>query len=250
MHLSYEYFLIKSEEAEDIESLNQLFLSILEPRGFDRMGLSLRTDFPEYGVKAQIAAAHNMPEPMIEAYHKNHLIDVDPVMKLATQISDMFKWSDVETMRPLNNKEERFMGMLKKSGLHHGYYIPLWGCNTLAGVGIASSQYHEGHEIHSDFVSVVTRQYYNSYLRLRKKEALKNNIPAEPRPVVWTNLKPREDEILHMIARGYKDPEIAKLLGVSPHTIDGHVRNIYKKLGAKTRTEAVAIALSHHMMWV
>jgi DNA-binding NarL/FixJ family response regulator len=56
-------------------------------------------------------------------------------------------------------------------------------------------------------------------------------------------LSSRESEILGLLARGLTGEEIAKLLVLSPETVRTHVRNAMEKLGARTRTEAVVIAL-------
>jgi NarL family two-component system response regulator LiaR len=53
----------------------------------------------------------------------------------------------------------------------------------------------------------------------------------------------RELEILQMMVSGESNPEIAERLVVSRSTVKFHVSNILMKLGATTRTEAVAIAL-------
>lgn len=56
-------------------------------------------------------------------------------------------------------------------------------------------------------------------------------------------LTTRELEILGMMVSGESNPEIAERLVVSRSTVKFHVSNILMKLGATTRTEAVAIAL-------
>lgn len=53
-------------------------------------------------------------------------------------------------------------------------------------------------------------------------------------------LTEREHEILRAIAAGQTTPEIAEQLVVSPHTVRKHVEHILEKLGARTRSEAVA----------
>lgn len=49
----------------------------------------------------------------------------------------------------------------------------------------------------------------------------------------------RETEVLRLVARGYTVDEVAKALGVSPHTVQTFVRRIYTKLQVGTRAEAV-----------
>ena len=53
----------------------------------------------------------------------------------------------------------------------------------------------------------------------------------------------REREILTLLARGSTDVQIAEVLSLSPATVQTHVRNAKAKLGARTRAQAVALAL-------
>lgn len=52
-------------------------------------------------------------------------------------------------------------------------------------------------------------------------------------------LTPRESETLELIARGYTYAEVAQLLGVSLSTVQTHIKSMYGKLAARSRTEAV-----------
>lgn len=56
-------------------------------------------------------------------------------------------------------------------------------------------------------------------------------------------LSEREHEVLELVVKGFTFPEIAKLLGLSPHTIGTFVRRIYRKLEVRSRSEAVFEAL-------
>jgi DNA-binding NarL/FixJ family response regulator len=52
------------------------------------------------------------------------------------------------------------------------------------------------------------------------------------------NLTQRESEILSYVAKGYQDKEIAEKFFLSSETVRTHLRNIYKKLHVRSRTEA------------
>ncbi|MFC1542640.1 LuxR C-terminal-related transcriptional regulator [Pseudomonadota bacterium] len=52
-------------------------------------------------------------------------------------------------------------------------------------------------------------------------------------------LTDREGEVLNLIAKGYSYNEIAESLELSTNTIRAHIRNIYRKLAVKSRSEAV-----------
>jgi len=49
----------------------------------------------------------------------------------------------------------------------------------------------------------------------------------------------RESEVLALVAKGFSFAEIARLLKVSPHTVNAHVKKIYQKLAVHSRGEAV-----------
>jgi DNA-binding NarL/FixJ family response regulator len=53
------------------------------------------------------------------------------------------------------------------------------------------------------------------------------------------NLSPRENEILGLLAKGFRYKEIADALSISIETVRTHVGNIYEKLHVHSRTEAV-----------
>lgn len=57
-------------------------------------------------------------------------------------------------------------------------------------------------------------------------------------------LTDRETEVLALIAGGYSNKEVAQMLSLSPHTVKVHARNIYSKLGVRTRTQALIRAKS------
>lgn len=52
-------------------------------------------------------------------------------------------------------------------------------------------------------------------------------------------LSDREREVLQLVSKGYRVPEIAVLLAISPHTVSSHIKNIYGKLEVSSRGEAV-----------
>ena len=52
----------------------------------------------------------------------------------------------------------------------------------------------------------------------------------------------RELEVLQELASGYSNKEIAARLGLSPNTVKTHVANLFEKLDARRRTEAISKA--------
>jgi DNA-binding CsgD family transcriptional regulator len=57
------------------------------------------------------------------------------------------------------------------------------------------------------------------------------------------SLSRKEKEILLLISRGYSSREIAKLIFLSPNTVNTHRKNIIRKTGTRNILEAVALAI-------
>jgi DNA-binding NarL/FixJ family response regulator len=61
-------------------------------------------------------------------------------------------------------------------------------------------------------------------------------------------LTSRQREVLELLADGLPYDEIAKRMGVGPETARTHAQNAIARLGARTRTEAVAVALRRRLI--
>jgi DNA-binding NarL/FixJ family response regulator len=57
------------------------------------------------------------------------------------------------------------------------------------------------------------------------------------------SLTPREIDVLRLVAGGETNSAVAHRLGISVHTVERHLANLYPKIGARGRTDAVAYAL-------
>ncbi|GAA4334727.1 response regulator transcription factor [Pigmentiphaga soli] len=71
-----------------------------------------------------------------------------------------------------------------------------------------------------------------------------------PRAPLAQALTPRETQILWGIAKGFTYAELAEQLGISRQTVPVHVKNIYRKLEANNRSEAVFEASRLGLIWL
>jgi len=72
----------------------------------------------------------------------------------------------------------------------------------------------------------------------RARQAARGAPPSSP-------LSEREREVLGLLAAGESNAEIAYRLGISIHTVERHVANVYRKIDARGRADATAWALRH-----
>ena len=75
------------------------------------------------------------------------------------------------------------------------------------------------------------------------KKYLPSQLAVELAEHVGEAVTPREVSILKLVAAGNRNKDIAKQLCIAEDTVKGHVKRIMEKLGARDRTQAVAIAL-------
>jgi PAS domain S-box-containing protein len=81
-----------------------------------------------------------------------------------------------------------------------------------------------------------------------RKQAELSRVVASPRPSGLPALSPRERQVLTLLADGQTSAETAAALGIGEETVQTHVRRAMTKLSARTRTQAVAIALRYGLL--
>ncbi len=74
--------------------------------------------------------------------------------------------------------------------------------------------------------------------------------PGDAADELASALSPREREVLALLAEGASNKEIARALALSIHTVKFHVASLTEKLGARSRVEAVAIAIRAGLVMV
>ncbi|MBP5791394.1 MAG: response regulator transcription factor [Kiritimatiellae bacterium] len=74
---------------------------------------------------------------------------------------------------------------------------------------------------------------------------IESMIKTDPHPPELTE---RQQKILEATSKGLSSEQIASRLGISAYAVNQHLDVIRRKLGAQSRTEAVAIAIRKHLL--
>jgi DNA-binding NarL/FixJ family response regulator len=64
----------------------------------------------------------------------------------------------------------------------------------------------------------------------------------------YETLTPREREVLHMVAEGYSNVEIADYLSISPRTVEVHRANMMNKLGLRNQAGLIRYAIQRGIL--
>ena len=80
--------------------------------------------------------------------------------------------------------------------------------------------------------------------RLRRLD--RRRVPVVPR--VAAKLSKREMEVLRLLAEGFEQDDIARELYISRKTVGTHIEHILRKLGVRSRAQAVALAYREELL--
>jgi len=99
---------------------------------------------------------------------------------------------------------------------------------------------------------VITKPIDTEHLLRAVRDALRHDIHIDPpengrrsvEVIGFSQLTPREREVLQLITNGQSNKEAGRLLGISPRTIEVHRARVMEKLGAKNTADLMRIVLT------
>jgi DNA-binding CsgD family transcriptional regulator len=78
-------------------------------------------------------------------------------------------------------------------------------------------------------------------VRITRQRRSRYDLP----PSGWGSLTSREIHVTRLVAQGLSNPQVAASLFLSRHTVDFHLRQIFRKLGISSRVELARIYVDH-----
>ena len=119
------------------------------------------------------------------------------------------------------------LGFHRKSGAAHGVDVPLKQLGALA----------------EQLQNLVSANILQGMLEQQNaQDALRDTLyPSADEGRELALLSPRERAIAEFVRQGRLNKEVAYITGLSEHTVENHLRRIYRKLGIHNRTSLVAL---------
>lgn len=175
----------------------------------------------------------NWPGQWFDRYLKLNYFHSDPVVRLVRRSGRSVIWSQSLKLQALSSKSKRIMDEASDFGLVDGLTIPLHSQNGIDGVFSVAGRRAKLTPAEVTLLEIVATRAHRRLLDLAPTAA----PPREDCSVTKT-----ESECLTWCVSGKTDREIAAMTGRSPRTIQTHIGNLQRKLGAANRAQLVAEA--------
>jgi DNA-binding CsgD family transcriptional regulator len=188
------------------------------------------------------ARAHGWPVQLLELWWKRHA-----ALKMPLYIRCRFE--HLPFIVSLDHKRRRDAGrdspdevqitsLIRDMGVRSMLVVPLHlskgriGMVMWAGAGSAESVEDIVEDFEGDLIAIGYR-----FMGISTK-ALDGPVHVHDER---SRLTPREWDCVRTLAQGYREAEVAELIGIKHVTVRFHLENVVHKFGCKTRTQAVAL---------
>lgn len=217
----------------DIDALKHVFNRALERYGvsaFTYGGIRL----PRSGSPDPVILT-TYPDPWVSHYVERGYQQRDPVVRLGQSAFLPFAWTELDPLGPEREVLEEGRGV----GLKTGLSVPAHGAlGEFALISMASA------ESEREFAASLSEHQHELYVLAMHFHACVAELSATRAKHPEVKLTRRETEVMTWIAQGKTTWEISEILRISEPTVVFHCENAKKKLGAFSRSYAVAKALS------
>ncbi len=176
------------------------------------------------------------PDAWRRFYIGSGMIERDPIVDALANRSEPFTWSDLRADGSLSPAAANTLNeATSQGGWVEGLVVPVSRSGRKVGL-VSLVGRHRG--VSSEavaFLSLISVALHSHVRSLLGHQG----FAAPP-----SGLTPREIECLKFVARGKSDREISQALSIAVSTAHEHVENAKRKLGAGSRSETVAVAVS------
>lgn len=180
------------------------------------------------------------PPWVADMYREEVFPDHDPVLDYCREnLTPTFFGKEFECQNPnLPEPRRRYCEALTQADVHSGIIVPI---HTRSNVDWGTFRFATN--LSNDGLTRFAAEHASTVMLAGTIafETIRALVKAEQ--AVEIGLTPRERECLLWLAKGLRNEQIAHRLGLKPVTVEFHLANARNKLGARTREQALAIAL-------
>lgn len=201
--------------------------------GFEFCAIGVRLPYPLSNPRVELVS--NYPAPWQAHYASEQYLVRDPSVAQASRDSSLCVWDD----QLFANEPEMWSGA-RSAGLRYGWFmssVETSGAASMLTLARSSEPITQTElAANAQKMSWLTTATHFAYAKVLLQQQFR-----EPQP----QLTPREVEVLRWTGDGKTSSDIADILSISDNTVNFHIKNAIKKLGANNKTAAaVKAALS------
>jgi LuxR family quorum-sensing transcriptional regulator LasR len=235
-----EGFSVFSKRPHEKDWENQL-RKVLKGIGFEWYLLSLGDPQSTRDPFSRITTTY--PEAWIDRYKSKHFIRVDPIVKHCCENLAPLLWENERCQA--SGATVEFWGEREKYGLRRGISIPLRHNDMVGSLNAAYLADNEDAQQSQWSESIGSLFILVPFLLegIKKKRELSTVCT-----ITTPSLTGREAECLKWSGVGKSSWEIGHIIGCSERTVNFHVGNATRKLGAYNRRQAVGVAIAQGLI--
>jgi DNA-binding CsgD family transcriptional regulator len=191
------------------------------------------------------------------AYIQNDFVHSDPALARVRRTNTPFHWGNLKLPERQGRKrppELKMMEAARDHGFRQGFVVPFHYRDRLGAVHSSSTVFFWEDEAH-DFDKLLVCHRHELHLLMiywvqRAMDIVnrdQRNAPSILKPADAAEaikLTGREKEVMAWAARGKTAADTAQILGISPETVEGFVKQALRKLNASNKTHGVAKSIA------
>lgn len=238
--------------AQDMDQRLTLMQKAAEPLGFSALVYDYTPVFctpDRQPLRPNVMKTINLPGSFEKLWMHENYFAMDLVQQVCQTTARPFVWShlggdDRILGRSWLPEQQPVVRYLRDSRLTCGLTVPIHSPNgalsTVTGIRIDPEASFANDARHN--IAAFT------LLALELIDALQADLDDEMRGCNYMRLSPREIECISLSAQGCTAEQIAARIGRSLATVTFHLNNAARKLGARNRTQAVALACHYQLV--
>ncbi len=235
MASDFETFLETTQRAADVGALNACFYDAIRDEGYENLVFVSAS-----GAAPLDVLCAQLPSGYVETYLHNKWAAVDPVLRQCRMARQPFSWDSVVGRPGETAEEARFFAACDSIGVHGGVTMPFHNPDGRTHVVSLSLRGRERPDVSRlPYLYALAAQ---TWIRHNALAGTQSPPPARVR------LTSRERECLLWAKEGKTNWEISTILSLAERTVEFHVCNAMRKLGATNRVTAIVIALQEGLI--
>ena len=197
------------------------------------------------------------PPAWERAYIQNDFVHCDPALARVRRTNTPFHWGDLKLPEKTGRKrppELKMMDAAREHGFKEGFVVPFHYRDRLGAIHSSSTVFFwedEPRWFHKLFSLPPARIASVDDLlgaardgHRQPRPAQRAEHPAARRCRPRSSSRAREKEVMAWAARGKTVADTAQILGISPETVEGFIKQALRKLDATNKTHGVAKSIA------